>query len=80
MASLALAASVMILFVLLIGPLSYLLAKIGCPKLVVYLFGGLSVLSGLWFMSIGIPIWYLGLFPIYCGYVSIKRANKNDKL
>lgn len=80
MASLAIAASIIILLILLVGPLSYLCARVGCPRFIVYLFSGLSIVSGLWFMSIGMPIWYLGLFPIYCGYVSIKRANKNDKL
>lgn len=80
MASLALAASIVVLSILLLGPLTYLFARIGFPKILVYLFSGLSILSGLWFMTIGIPIWYIGLFPIYCGYVSIKRANKNDKL
>lgn len=79
MVSLALAASAIILLILLVGPLSYLFARIGCPRFIVYLFSGLSIVCGLWFMTIGIPIWYIGLFPIYCGYVSIKRVNKNDK-
>lgn len=78
MASLALVASLVILTVLLIGPLSYLIAKIGSPKFIIYIFSMLSIVAGLWFMSIGLPIWYIGLFPIYCGYISIKTANKND--
>jgi len=80
MASLALAASVIMLFILLIGPFTVLLSKIGIPSFIVYLFSILSILSGVWFISIFLPIWYIGLFPIYCGYISIKKANsKNDK-
>lgn len=79
MASLALAASLVFISILLIGPLTYLLAKIRFPKFIVYLFSTLSIFSGFWFMTIGLPIWYIGLVPIYCGYTSIKLVNKNDK-
>jgi hypothetical protein len=33
-------------------------------------------LSGLSFISIGLPIWYLGLIPIYFGYISIQQVSK----
>jgi hypothetical protein len=79
MASLAVVVSFILLVVFLIGPLTYLMAKIGLPKIVIYLFSSLSIVSGLWFMTIGLPVWYMGLLPIYCGYISIKIANKNDK-
>lgn len=79
MVSLALAVSFILLVVFLIGPLTYVMARIGLPKIVIYLLSSLSILSGLWFMTIGLPVWYIGLLPIYCGYISIKIANKNDK-
>ena len=79
MFSLAIVVSFILLVVFLIGPLAYLTARIGLPKIVIYLLGSLSIVSGVWFMMIGLPVWYIGLFPIYCGYISIKIANKNDK-
>ena len=79
MFSLAVVVSFILLVVFLIGPLTYLMAKIGLPKIVIYLFSSLSIFSGLWFITIGLPVWYIGLLPIYCGYISIKIANKNDK-
>jgi hypothetical protein len=79
MFSLAVVVSFILLVVFLIGPLTYLMAKIGLPKIVIYLLGSLSIFSGLWFMMIGLPVWYIGLPPIYFGYISIKIANKNDK-
>ena len=80
MASLALAASVIMIFIVLVGPFTVLLSRIGTPSFIVYIFSIVSILSGIWFISIFLPIWYIGLFPIYCGYISIKKANsKNDK-
>ena len=76
MASLALAASLVFLSVLLVGPFTYLLARLGFPKFIVYLFSILSIVSGIWFITIGLPIWYVGLLPIYCSYLSINRINK----
>jgi hypothetical protein len=79
MISLAVVVSFILMVVFLIGPLTYLMSRIGLPKIVIYLFSSLSIVSGLWFMTIGLPLWYIGLLPIYCGYISIKIANKNDK-
>lgn len=79
MASLALAASLVVLSVLFIGPLAILLARIKSPKFIVYLFSILSIVLGLWFIIIGLPIWYIGLLPIYCGYISINTINKNGR-
>lgn len=78
MASLALAASIVVLSVLLIGPITYLLARFNAPSFVVYIFSILSIVLGLWFCSIALPIWYMGLFPIYCGYVSIQRVKSRN--
>jgi len=76
MASLALIVSIIILVTLLIGPLSYLFARLNFPSFIVYILSGLSIIQGIWFCSIGIPIWYIGLIPIYFGYISIQRARQ----
>lgn len=78
MASLALIASLVILFTLLIGPIAYLSAKLNLPNFIVYLLSLLSIINGIWFCLIGLPVWYLGLIPIYLGYISISTANKNS--
>lgn len=76
MASLALIVSIIILMTLLIGPLSYLFARLNFLSFIVYILSGLSIIQGIWFCSIGIPIWYIGLIPIYFGYISIQRARQ----
>lgn len=76
MASLALVASLVVLSTVLIGPLAYLLSRLNFPVFIVYILSILSILNGIWFCSIGLPIWYLGLAPIYFGYISIQRVRK----
>lgn len=79
MASLALLASIILLFIILVGPITYLLARIGFPNLIVWILAIISIFSGLW-ISITLPhIFYIGLIPIYFGYISIQRTNKYDK-
>jgi ABC-type maltose transport system permease subunit len=78
MASLALAASIVVLVTLFIGPLAYLFARLNFPYLIVYILSTLSIIQGLWFCSIAIPIWYLGLIPIYFGYISIHRTRQKQ--
>jgi len=78
MASLALAASIIVLVTIFIGPLAYLTAKLNFPSFIVYLLSTLSILNGIWFAFIGLPIWYVGLIPIYFGYISIQIANKKN--
>ena len=74
MASLAIAASIVVLVTLLIGPLTYLFARLNFPTIIVYILSVLSIIQGIWFCSIAIPIWYIGLIPIYFGYISIQRV------
>jgi hypothetical protein len=76
MASLALIVSLVILSTILIGPITYFLARLGLPSLLIYPLSAISILSGIWFANIGLPIWYLGLVPIYFGYISIQRVNR----
>lgn len=78
MASLAIAASIVILVTLLIGPLAYLFARLNFPPFIVYILSGLSIIQGLWFCSIALPIWYIGLIPIYFGYISIHRTRQKQ--
>lgn len=78
MASLALVVSLIFLIVLFIGPITYILARIGSPKFLVYTLSGLCIFLGLWFITIGLPIWYIGCVPIYFGYISINFISKND--
>lgn len=79
MASLALAASIVVLFVLLVGPITYFLSRLNFPSIIIYSLSILSILSGIWFISIALPIWYLGLIPIYLGYISIQRKRKKNQ-
>lgn len=76
MVGLALIASLVILSTILIGPLAYLLSRLNFPSFIVYTLSVLSIMNGIWFASIGLPIWYLGLVPIYFGYISIQRVNR----
>jgi len=76
MASLALAASLIVLVTILIGPLAYLTSRLNFPSFIVYILSALSIVSGLWFASLALPVWYIGLIPIYFGYISIQRVNQ----
>lgn len=76
MASLALAAALVVLATIFIGPLAYLSSRLGLPSAIVYILSILAIANGVWFIFIGLPIWYVGLIPIYFGYISITRENK----
>jgi hypothetical protein len=76
MASLALIASLVVLSTILVGPLAYLLSRLNFPAFIVYVLSILSIINGIWFIAIGLPIWYVGLVPIYFGYISIQRVNR----
>lgn len=76
MASLALLVSIIVFFTLFIGPLTYLLSRLNFPFFIIYILSTLSIIQGIWFCSIGIPIWYIGLIPIYFGYISILRTKQ----
>jgi len=78
MASLALIASLVVLSTILVGPLTYFLAKLEFNSTIIYLMSIFCLLNGIWFMMIGLPIWYIGLVPIYFGYISIVKANEKE--
>ena len=76
MASLALVASLVVLSTLFIGPVTYVFTRFNLPKVIIYPLSILCIIQGLWFCSIGLPIWYIGLVPIYFGYISIQKVRK----
>lgn len=76
MASLALVVSLVVLATILVGPLAYLASRLNLPSAIIYILSSMSILTGLWFMSIGLPLWYVGLIPIYFGYISIQRVRQ----
>lgn len=76
MDSLALLVTIIILFTLLVGPITYLLAKIRFSSIIIYILSLVSILIGINFCLIATPVWYIGLLPIYCGYISIRLAKK----
>jgi hypothetical protein len=78
MASLALAASIVFLFILFIGPVTYLFARLGLPAIIIYPLGLFSIISGIWFAMTLPHIFYIGLIPIYLGYISVVRASKKN--
>lgn len=78
MASLALVVSLIMLTIILVGPLTYILARLNFPSVIVYIMSIFCVVSGVWFAMIGLPVWYFGLIPIYFGYISIVKANENQ--
>lgn len=70
MASLALAASIMFLIVLIIGPASYIISTfIKLPKWMIYTLAVTNILVGLWWLLLPLPaIRYIGLVDIYIGW------------
>ena len=78
MFSLAIIASLTFLFVLLIGPLSYLLHKvISLPAWLIYVLALLNIVIGLWWLLLPLPnIRYIGLIDIVVGW---KLCNAGDK-
>lgn len=70
MASLALAASIVFLFVLLIGPFTFLLSLFkSMPKVILGIFSIISMISGIWFVCLPIgPAKYVGLISVFFGF------------
>lgn len=79
MASLALIVSLILLTIILIGPITYLFSKLSFPKPIVYILSAFCILSGIW-LEITLPhIFYIGLIPIYFGYISIRQIDYDKK-
>jgi hypothetical protein len=74
MASLALLVSLMLLFVVLLGPATWLLSKsVYIPKIIIWIMGLVSIVIGIyWFF---LPVNFLrffGLLTAYLGWVAIQ--------
>lgn len=83
MASLALTVALIFFFVLLIGPVVYLLSWIRIiPNFLIFILAVVSILSGIWwiFLPIGM-IQFLGLFSIVLGLaaINIRVERKNEE-
>jgi hypothetical protein len=78
MASLALLVTLMLLFVVLLGPATYLLSKsIYIPRFIIWIMGLLSIGIGIyWFF---LPVNFLrffGLLTAYLGWLAIQSKEK----
>lgn len=78
MASLALLVSLMLLFVILLGPATWLLSKSAyIPKMIIWIMGLLSIGIGMyWFF---LPVNFLrffGLLTAYLGWVAIQSKER----
>jgi len=78
MASLAIIVSIIVLLTIFIGPLTYILARLNAPNIIVYIMSAICFFAGINFCLLAIPVWYLGLIPIYFGYISIARTRKKE--
>jgi hypothetical protein len=78
MASLALIVALIFLGLLIIGPTVVLLNKIAIiPKFIIWLLAIFSIFYGLWWIFIVVtPIRWIGLLPIYCGWLAIKTKDR----
>jgi len=74
MASLALAAALVFLFVVLIGPATLLLSKSRfIPRWIILILGTICILSGIWFFLLPINIVrFFGLLTAYLGWLAMK--------
>jgi hypothetical protein len=74
MTSLAIIVSIIFLFVLLIGPITYILALIKpTPKPIIILLSTISIITGIYWITIPTPVQFLGLLPITLGILAIKH-------
>jgi hypothetical protein len=79
MAGLAILVTVIILFMIVIGPLTYLMANTKF-KFLIHFCCGICILVGLNFLMVGGPIWYIGLVPLYFAYLTLNKNSVNQKL
>jgi hypothetical protein len=74
MTSLAIIVSIIFLFVLLIGPITYILALIKpTPTPIIILLSIISIITGIYWLTIPTPVQFLGLLPITLGILAIKH-------
>ena len=78
MASLAILVSLIFIFVIIIGPLSYLLSLFDwMPRFIVWLLGLSCIFIGVWWFLLPIPaIRYYGLVDIFIGLKIVLGSGK----
>lgn len=76
MASLALIVAILFLFVLISGPLVYILSKFKfIPRILIIIISIPIILFGLWWTFIvPTPIRFIGLFSAYLAWLSIQNS------
>lgn len=78
MASLALLVSLMLLFVVLLGPATWLLSKsIYIPRFLIWIMGLLSIGIGIYWFFLPVNILkFFGLLTAYLGWVAIQSKER----
>jgi hypothetical protein len=81
MASLALLVGLIFLSVLLIGPISIFTCRFKfVPNFIAYVLAIVNIVLGMWWFLLPITaIRYVGIIPVFCGYMIInQRKTKKD--
>lgn len=78
MASLALLVALMFLFVVLLGPATWLLSKSRfIPRFIIYIMGFLSIVIGIYWCFLPVNLLrFFGLLTAYLGWVAIDSTDK----
>jgi len=80
MASLALLVSLMFLFVVLLGPATWLLSKSRfIPKFIIYMMGILSIIIGIYWCFLPVNLLrFFGLLTAYLGWMAIRSKERHE--
>jgi hypothetical protein len=78
MASLALLVTLMLLFVILLGPATWLLSKsVYIPRFIIWIMGLLSIIVGVYWFFLPVNILrFFGLLTAYLGWLAIQSKDK----
>jgi hypothetical protein len=78
MASLALLVAFIFLGMIFCGPLVLLLNRVNIlPRIIIQLLSTICIIYGFWWIiTLVTPIRWLGLLPIYCGWLAIKTKER----
>jgi hypothetical protein len=79
MASLALLVTLMLLFVILLGPATLLLSKsVYIPRFIIWIMGLFSIVLGIWWFFI-LPFNIIGFFGILTSYLGWMAIQSKDR-
>jgi hypothetical protein len=78
MASLALLVTLMLLFVILLGPATWLLSKsVYIPRFIIWIMGLLSIIVGVYWFFLPVNILrFFGLLTAYLGWMAIQSKDR----